>query len=404
MIAFRFRRPHINLFDSKRNLILLVIFLLVFPKGGIKIAGIPLTWGYFLLGIFSIGSLLRKAICVQKKRLYALICLVPFLFISALTMIGNGIESPEMALSFWISFLFLPVFFLCFFSKDIDTFNDALFFNLFTKGIFFIAVYGIALFFIKYLTGRFLEIPLLTMNLGDLGQLEHKHINRGGVFKLISTYNNGNLYGICLLMLLPLYCFFERKNWRIWIVKLSLFMTLSRTVWIGLFFHEICYQWLMCKNKKTFFTKAFLSVLLFMIGLIALSLSFGFSWHFFADATFGGRKSQLELISQTGLFSNEPFNGFSEIVYASMVTAFGWIGLATFLFAIVGPLLFELFSRSLSKFHQAIALGLVNYLLIAGSDGAILLLPTMAFFWFLLSLLYRKDASSSDMRAENAVI
>ena len=90
MIIFRVRRPHFNLLDSKFNIFLLIVFLLIFPKGGIKISEIPLTWGYLLLGFFSIVILLRKAIYVRKERLNALICLFPFLCISALTMATNA--------------------------------------------------------------------------------------------------------------------------------------------------------------------------------------------------------------------------------------------------------------------------------------------------------------------------
>ena len=53
--------------------------------------------------------------------------------------------------------------------------------------------------------GKFIEIPFLTVNAGDYGTLEStKHINRGGYLKLISTYNNGNVYGVATLILLPL--------------------------------------------------------------------------------------------------------------------------------------------------------------------------------------------------------
>ncbi|MBF8262520.1 MAG: hypothetical protein HW387_185 [Parachlamydiales bacterium] len=391
MIFFRMRHLNFNIFDSKRNLVLLVVFLLMFPKGGIKIHDIPLTWGYFLLGLFSIGALLRKTIIVHQERLHVIFALIPFLIIGALTMAINGVESLGMAVSFWISFLFLPFMFFCLFSKDIETFNEQLFFHLFVKGIFFIAIYGIALFVIKQVTGHFLEIPLLTMNLGDLGQLETKHINRGFVFKLISTYNNGNLYGICLLMLLPLFCFLEKTRWRHWIVKMSLLLTFSRTVWIGLFFHELCYQWFINKNKKTFFLTLIVSLILIIGALAALSAFYGFDWRFFTDTNLGGRRGQLDAIFDTGFFSPEPFNGFSEIVYAGMIFTFGWAGLVAFLFAMGAPLVYQIISRHLPDSHKCIALGLINYLFISSSDGAILLLPTMAFYWFLLSLLMRKS-------------
>jgi hypothetical protein len=247
------------------------------------------------------------------------------------------------------------------------------------------------LFFFKQLTGHFLEIPLLTGNINDFGRLEEKCIDRGNVFKLISTYNNGNIYGICLLMLLPLYCLFEPSRWKPWVVKLSLLMTMSRTVWIGLFFHEICYQLFISKSKNHRLIKTFNAFSILTAILIFLSSHYGFFWSFFADPTLGGRKSQLNAFFSTGFFSTESFGGISEIVYAGILTDFGWVGLAAYLFALSGPLLYQILSRPLSLPQQCIALGLITYLVVSASDGAILLLPTLAFYWFLLSFLFRKN-------------
>jgi hypothetical protein len=389
MLLFKWRLPSANLFDSKRNLILLMIFLLMLPKGGIKIHDIPITWGYCLLGLFALGAFFRNTLYIHRARLQTFFATLPFLLIAAGTMAINGVESLGMVISFWISFFFLPIFFLCLFSQDIETLNEELFFRWFSRGIFFIAVYGILLFALKQISGKFLEIPLLTINLGDWGGLENKCINRGSVFKLISTYNNGNLYGVCLVMLLPLYYFLEKKEWRIWIIRLSLLLTMSRTVWIGLVFHEIGYQWISSKNKKRFL-KRILSFLGIFCGLLILiSVRYSFYLDFFTDANLGGRKAQLLALSQTGLFSTTPFDSIGEIVYAGVLSSFGWLGFLAFLLAMAGPLLLQITTRKLSLFHQCIALGLVNYLFISAADGAILLLPTMAFYWFLLSLLIK---------------
>src|SRR5690606_34127372 len=105
--------------------------------------------------------------------------------------------------------------------------------------VLLVSAYGIFLFFYKLATDSFIEIPYLTVNAGDVGELEGKSIDRGGVFKLISTYNNGNVYGISLLMLLPLYTFLEKRLSSVLTVKASLVLTLSRTVWAGLVVYEV---------------------------------------------------------------------------------------------------------------------------------------------------------------------
>lgn len=391
MILFRVRRPNFNLFDSRRNLVLLVLFLLIFPKGGFKIHGIPITWGYLLLGLFSIGALLRKPIFVHCQRMSALIALLPFLAISACTMAINGISSFAMFFSFWINFLVLPISFFLLFSKDIETFNEPLFFRCLTKGIFFIAIYGIFLFILKQTTGSFLEIPLLTVNIGDLGQLEDKYIDRGNVFKLISTYNNGNIYGVCLLMLLPLYSFVETSRWKPWVVKLSLILTLSRTVWLGLFFYEIFFRMFISRKTKFPLIDA-IEALIFLSSLLALLSSYySFHWSFFIDPSLGGRKPQIEEMLNSGIFSTQPFENISEIVYAGIAGSFGWAGLGAYLFGMCGSVFYQSLSRPLGPSQRCIVLGLITYLFTSASDGAILYLPTMTFYWFLLSLLFRKN-------------
>jgi len=132
----------------------------------------------------------------------------------------------------------LALVFLCFLSPSIERLNFDLFLPLLRRGIFFIALYEIFLFFYKIITGTFLLIPFLTTNYHDIETLEFgKSIAPGDFFKLISTYQNGNLYGLCLLMMLPLYTLIEKNHFKQMLVTASLMLTLSRTIWIGLFLY-----------------------------------------------------------------------------------------------------------------------------------------------------------------------
>lgn len=391
MKSFSLGRKGIDLFDSKKIIFFLWLFLLVLPKGGFKIADIPLTWGYFLLGITSIYFLLQNSWSVKSPRLHSLSLLVPFQTISLATLAFNGIDSAGMAISFLISFIFLPFSFLFLFSNRIETMDLSYFSPLFKKGILFIACFGIFLFFFKQLTGSFIEIPFLTTNLGDFGQLEEKHINRGNVFKLISTYNNGNIYGICLLMLLPLYCFWENSGWKRLPVKLSLLLTLSRTVWIGLLFHEFFYAVFVDKNYRKAIATIISGISFALISLSVISHYYGFSLSFFFDSDLGGRSAQLSWLNESGYFSSHPFAGISEIVYAGILYSFGFLGFFTFILAMFGPVVLGILNSKPSPLRNALNAGAINYLFISTSDGAILYLPTMVFFWFLISLAARRE-------------
>ena len=152
-----------------------------------------------------------------------------------------------------------------------------------------VALYGIVLFVYKIVTGDWIEIPFLTINYGDVGLMDYKHINRGGdIFKLISTYNNGNIYGVCMLMLLPFYEQCEDKGWKTLIVKASLVLTLSRTVWIGLVFYELVLQFYIRRQFSKTILRQFGMLTAGVAGVLAaLYLLLGRSIGFVFDPNLG---------------------------------------------------------------------------------------------------------------------
>ncbi|MBA2246465.1 MAG: hypothetical protein H0W11_16040, partial [Gemmatimonadetes bacterium] len=211
---------------EKGVILFFTTFLLLLPKGGIKLAGVPITWGYLGLALFFLWLPLAlragRRIELRKVRLLTLALLLPFQAVAWLGLVTNGIEGFGFAISLVVSLVFVPLMFVLVFGVHLDRLDLSYLFRLVRFGVLAVSVYGIFLFFYKLLTGSFIEIPFLTVNAGDLGALEDKYIDRAGVFKLISTYNNGNIYGICLLILLPLYVWIERSGVKQLIVKTSL--------------------------------------------------------------------------------------------------------------------------------------------------------------------------------------
>ena len=361
-------------------LFLLFLFLIVFPKGGFKLGELPITWGYLLLGIAAIASL-YKPIVLHPLRSKALCCLIPFQILSAVTLFVNGTQNPEFTIAFIITFFFLPLIFLLLLPLPPAKFNC--FLSYLKKGILFIAVYGLALFIYRLMTGNFFEIPFLTTNFNDFSLLDEKcNLRTAWMAKLISTYNNGNIYGLCLLMQLPLYSLMEKSLWKNSLVKFSLLLTLSRTVWIGLLVHEILFGLFVIKNIKNMFLKCF--ILTITIGIVLYYLEFDAT--FILDDTLGGRADQFAVFSDLSLFSTDSFEGLSEIVYIGILSSFGVLGLITYLLAVLGPLCLSFLAYS-SPVVTAIRCGLCNYLFLSCSDGAILFIPVMAIFWFYTSLV-----------------
>ncbi|MEI6242481.1 MAG: hypothetical protein WCP39_03645 [Chlamydiota bacterium] len=377
---------------SKIAIFLLVLFLLFFPKGGFKIVDIPLTWGYMFLGLFSLFSFFRNFYRISKDHLYAFLATIPFQVIYLYTLINNGFSILGFVFALVLSFTYLPIVFFLLFSSQLEKLDLPFFYRLLKKGMLFVAIYGIFLFFYKQITLKFIEIPFLTVNFNDMGHLEEKHIDKGLVFKLISTYNNGNLYGIYMLMLLPLYTYLENSQWKKLIVRLALILTLSRTVWIGLLLHEILYSIFIAKNKKSSF---WLSSLLFLGFFFLIPWYFKFSSNFLMGKNLGGRIDSFIGISDISFLSTQPFFVIDEIVYLGIGKNFGIFGLITFLFAMTMPLLLA-FSKTLSSVEKALALGLCIYLIIAGADGALLLIPTMCFYWFIAAFLLAKHPQKNE--------
>lgn len=403
--------PHPLPSRLERGVILvLVSFLLVFPKGGIKLAGVPLTWGYVALGLvslwFPIALWFGRSGRVRSVRLLALAALVPFQVVIWLALVVNGILSVGYTISLVVAYFFLPVTFLLILGVHLDRIHLGYLFRLIRWGVFAVAVYGIFLFFYKIGTGEFIEIPYLTVNVGDVGELEGKYIDRGGIFKLISTYNNGNLFGVSILLLLPLYVWLEKSQVRTTVVKLSLLLTLSRTVWIGLLVYEVVYRLYVRRMSARNFLTLLVALAVMVAGVwYALVGLMGREVAFLFDSNLGGRLAQFDALETATILPAVPFLWIREIVYLSVLETFGFVGLVTFLLGMMAPLAAHLLGAlplGETSYKRSVAAAVMVYLVVSISDGGVLFIPVMAFFWFMVSLLLSDNRSFEGWDAEPA--
>ena len=200
---------------KKTNLFifLLVLFNLFFPKGGIKISEVPITIGMLLLIIvlfyqFFNNLYHNRLLKISKDRLTILYSWLPFQTIIIVCILFNGYTSLGIVLSMIFSFVFLPWSLIFIEGNHFDKIDKNFLFKIIKIGIIFISVFGIINFFVKYTVGEFIEIPFITVNYDDFGEIESKNLRRGNdLYKLISTYQNGNIYAASLLLLLPLFCY-----------------------------------------------------------------------------------------------------------------------------------------------------------------------------------------------------
>lgn len=371
--------------------LLCAIFLVLFPKGGFKIAELPITWGYMLLGLCSVCALVRlltaKRAKVCRYSLLAYVSTVPFCLLSLISLFTLGYERLDKLLSFVLNFYLFPFLFFIVFYVYFKTVSEQKVLKIIKNMVFLIALYGIVLWLYHVLTGSLFGIPYITANVSDVTSgswLVGKFNDRGGVSKLFSTYNNGNIYGVCVLMLLPLFFNAEKNKWKIGTVLLSLVLTLSRTVWLGLlFFFVLQYRKRLVKLIMVFAT------LVLLILLIVCSFeptNYDTPLSFLFDESLGGRLRFFQEATLSVL-PDEPFVEIRETVYLSILDTFGVVGFLLFLVSFLSPLLLFVLKRPRgTAFQTHCFFGLVVYSFVCLSDGAMELIPVMVFYYFLAAM------------------
>jgi len=375
----------------------MTVFLVLFPKGGIKVGGLPLTWGYLaillMLPFLALVRLLAMPLRVQWTSLVVVGSVIPFATAFIYSGVTNGVISPSYAFSSFVGLCVLPPIFLLIYPAFLPWINGERFARTLCLCMLVAALWGIFLFFWHPLTGHLIEIPYLTVNADDYGLIEKtKHINRGFFLKLISTYNNGNLYGVATLILLPLFDVLEPKRWKRNTLKLALVLTLSRTVWAGMILMEVLsFVRIGGKTVQTFPRVSFgpavkkgliivSTVALVLIGLVLESQDLSYLF----DKQLGGRAGSLNAFSNPTLLPAHPVGAFSEIVYASALTEYGVVGLLSVLLIFTLPVFLVLVNPGSmqSPIRRAALKGIIMYMVMAALDGALNLIPVMVFYWF----------------------
>ena len=362
----------------------LVFYIIAFPKGGIKAGGVPLTVGYVFTILLLLVAMLRagRPTIPFDRMLAFLPCLLLGMW-SAFVVSTNGTDSIGFTTAYFVSVLYLPIFGLTFFSSFVlDEHNDRIE-RAFLWAVRFIVFYGIFLFFFKRFTGKWIEIPYLTVKASDIGQLDDKYINRGGIFKLISTYNNGNIFGISIAILTPLYMCIEKLKISKVFLFIAMLLTLSRTVWIA---GIVIIFMRTSVNGLRPAAILYLSIgLMLATAAIFLILSFlGTDLSFIFDSNLGGRASQLDVLDDIRFVPEGLVYALPEIVYLGMLKYFGIPGLLLFIAHLIVPaLLLRLEDvRILSPSKASACLqGLLVYAVIAGADAAFSFIPVMMIFW-----------------------
>ncbi len=367
--------------------VITTILLIAFPKSGIYLSNTPIYSLYILIlalvpALFLVSfSSKRKT---QRHEIIYIFLLIPFwsIWISTATFIG--FESPAYLGGHLFIFFIIPTFF--YLLKNIHSKeNDKLINKTIVLCVRLVSIFGIVSFIHTIARGDYINIPYIT-TAGGGGELDvwQRNNQRGDLFKLVSTYNNGNIYGLCLAALCPLYFLLEKKSIFKATLLVSLLLTLSRTVWILsvlsitlIYFEKINLK----KALILFFTLSSVS------GIVLFLSSFLGGNQFILDSSLGNRDKFFWMIEDFRLLPQEKISAITEIPYLSIYYNFGALGLVCFALFFLSPLLMGSASpinKKLSPRTKAANAGIFVYIFSSLSDSALLFVPSFAYLCFLV--------------------
>lgn len=133
---------------------LLLTFIVLLPKGGIKPGGIPLTIGYAILFLlaglsFTAYTYTGRLRWVGKNQFICLAATLPFFALSTLKIAGAGFVGMGFTISFYVSFFGIPIIFLLLFYHPLRHVPFDFIQRILLKFVYFTAIYGVFLFFFK---------------------------------------------------------------------------------------------------------------------------------------------------------------------------------------------------------------------------------------------------------------
>ena len=413
-----------NSFFYKLGYVLLLITVFVnvaFPKAGIKLGGIPLTVGnvFLILTIlvWITYVLYRKGFRFSKAEVLVVVSCMYWASRLLIAVCGGRIAFGEWA-GYFVPTVVYPFTFLVFNYFIIDKKQ----LDLICKMLFWASIIVYVFGFLQAIFGidRF-SIPGLTVNLTDYLSSDNWYAEKyNGVqegvdyAKTVSTYQNGNLLGVNIMLFGPLV--YEniqdsrKRHFYLLIFAMFCLLTGSKTCWVGLFIY-LCFKGAPILNKKVTKRKTIMLIGLVMLLLPVAAVIFfsmfpqviqrfqdsftlkniddlsGRSDSMNALIDFFVHKTEWLLVGPYGL--TKYWGSSYEMTYFCMLMIGGLFGV----FAFVVPIFYVLFKyifryRKENKVLVGIFDGVLVYMIMAYVEGAFWLPPTAINIWMVLALGY----------------
>lgn len=367
-----------------------VIFLVALPKSGFYLGSTP-VYGLYLIVLLLTPALLMFLLNTPVRRtrpaLYGALAMAPFWAVWLATELFIGHENIGYLGGHLFVFILIPTFFYLL-SPLYNEQTQTSIFRTLTLCIRGVSVFGIFSFLNAVLTGDYLNIPYLTTGGGDdVLSVWQRNNQRGELLKLVSTYNNGNIYGLCMAMLTPLYFRLEHRHFFRAILIASMILTLSRTVWL------LTVLALLMTYGQGLTLRRFIALVTSLLVCVAAAVFLSSNYlggdRFLMDSSLGNRDQFFWMLDEFRLMPHEPISAITEIPYLSIYHDFGLIGLACFILFFISPLLIanpNPFSLRLDPYRRAVNAGVLIYLCASLSDSALLFVPSFACYGFLAFL------------------
>lgn len=386
---------------------LLILLVIGIPKGGIKVSGVPLTFSYGLLAGLAAPMLLLTLTRNHLSRLhvFTLLCAAPLIVhvLVKLWFYGSASAGPTLALVATI--MLMPVIFLLALAGPLRDFDSPTVRRVFVAVLAAVVLFGLFEFVARNYFKVIVEVPYVTINADDVGGVVRKHNDRGNLIKLVSTYQNGNIFGICMLIVGPLFFHFVRGLW--WLralFVLAVFFSLSRTAWAGLLVWLLLWEAVYRRRLVSFILRSPIYVLAALVLTVSGVAVLATNYDFIFDNTLGGRLQSVDLLSFTLAGNSGEFYGIGEMTYLSIFAEFGMVGLLLFLLWLAAPILvgFAFGSAAAtpsSGLQRACKVSLMTYWVVAAVDGAFVLIPVGALYWLVATIMLSSMSASTLRRA-----
>ncbi|MDR9392560.1 MAG: hypothetical protein RI554_11100 [Trueperaceae bacterium] len=371
---------------------------LAFPKAGFYVGEVPITAGYALLGAagaLALATLLLRHWTLPRATVWTIAALLPWIGASAtLLVLGENQDGFVSAFSFLVSAALVPILTLLTTSLLLRSVAPRTLRRIVLAALGVVTAWGLVHFVAMNVFGAFPGIPFLTVTGSELDLADSRNINRGGIFKMVSTYNNGNILGVNALTWFPAAFALAGPHvrWRgAWLgAPRGVFLfSLSRTVWAGWLVMEVV-NTVFARRTLTRLAGMGLSLPLVLAGVVVVAAVLAANpFDFLFDRDLGGRIDQFRF---EVAWLRASFIGMQEIVYTSILASFGVVGLALFLLAWTFPLLLP----AHGPVAKAAKVGMITYLFVMVSDGAFPLIPTQHTYWMVAALAVAGPRTQGD--------